>query len=153
RMAGRDPFTKKKKAPEKIGDGRVGRWGRVATGGKAAQTSVMPEVSPVVPSPSAVHPWPPLTLDAWRPTRETLHMYAQIAGKVRLALAPMEPQWGQVPFYVTSRGLTTSPISYGDRTFSIAFDWVAHELAIETCDGEKRTFALGPRSVAAFYAE
>jgi hypothetical protein len=80
-------------------------------------------------------------------------MYLQIAGKVRLALSPMEPQWGQVPFYVTSRGLTTSPISYGDRTFSISFDFVAHEVDVETSDGERRTFALGPRSVAAFYAE
>jgi hypothetical protein len=80
-------------------------------------------------------------------------MYTQIAGKVRLALSPMEPQWGQVPFYVTSRGLTTSPIAIGERTFSISFDFVAHEVDVETSDGERRTFALGPRSVAAFYAE
>src|SRR6185503_17405546 len=98
------------------------QWGR-------AHTSVMStEVSSVAPSPSSVETWPALPLDRWRPTRETLHMYAQIAGKVRLALSPMEPQWGQVPFYVTARGLTTSPIPYGDRTFSIAFDFVAHEL-------------------------
>jgi hypothetical protein len=108
---------------------------------------------PTAPGPSVANPWPPLPLEAWRPTRDTIHMYAQIVGKVRLALAPMEPQWGQVPLYLTSRGLTTSPMSYRGSTFSIAFDWVAHELAIETSEGEKRTFALTSRSVAAFYAE
>jgi hypothetical protein len=143
----------KKEKPAEKTDAGIGRGDRVATGCGAAQTSVMSDPLPIVSSSSAADAWPSLPLDAWKPTRETLHMYAQIAGKVRLALAPMEPQWGQAPLYVTSRGLTTSPISYGDRTFSIAFDWVAHELAIETNDGEKRAFALAPRSVAAFYAE
>ena len=54
--------------------------------------------------------WPELPYEAWLPTRETLHMYMQIVGKVRLTLSPMEPQWGQVPLYVTARGLNTSPI-------------------------------------------
>jgi hypothetical protein len=97
--------------------------------------------------------WPPLPLDGWKQTRDTVHMYAQIVGKVRLALAPMEPQWAQVPLYVTARGLTTSPIPYQGRAFAIAFDLVAHELDIEVSDGERRTFALGPRAVAAFYEE
>lgn len=97
--------------------------------------------------------WPPLPLDAWKETRDTLHMYTQVVGKVRLALAPMEPQWAQVPLYVTARGLSTSPIAHGDRTFSIDFDLVAHELDVSVSDGERRAFALGPRPVAAFYEE
>jgi hypothetical protein len=96
--------------------------------------------------------WPALPLDAWRPTRDTLHMYAQVVGKLKLALLPMEPQWGQVPFYVTSRGLTTSPLPYGSRTFSVTFDLIAHELDIATSAGERRTFGLGG-SVAEFYFE
>lgn len=120
----------------------------------AAQTSVMStDVPAAPPGTRSVEPWPPLPLEAWKPTRETLHMYAQIPGKVRLALSPMEPQWGQVPLYVTSRGLTTSPIEYGYRTFSIVFDFIVHELVIETSDGARRTLALGPRSVADFYAD
>ena len=59
--------------------------------------------------------WPELPYEAWRDTRDTLHMYLQIIGKVRLALAPMEPQWGQVPLYVTARGLHTSPIPHPER--------------------------------------
>jgi hypothetical protein len=80
-------------------------------------------------------------------------MFTQVVGKVRLALAPMEPQWAQVPLYVTSRGLTTSPMAYGGRTVSISLDLVAHELDIETGEGERRAFPLGHRTVAAFYDE
>src|SRR5262249_26020745 len=96
--------------------------------------------------------WPDLSLSSWAATRDTLHMYTQVVGKVRLALSPMEPQWGQVPLYVTARGLTTSPISYLGRSFAITFDLIAHELDIELADGETRTFSLG-QSVAAFYEE
>ena len=68
--------------------------------------------------------WPSLPLDAWRDTYATLHLWTQIIGKVRLALAPMINHWWQVTFYVTSRGLTTSPIPHGDRTFDVTFDFV-----------------------------
>jgi Family of unknown function (DUF5996) len=97
--------------------------------------------------------WPHLPLDAWEPTRATLHMWTQIVGKIRLALAPAINHWWHVPLYVTCRGLTTSPIPYGARTFQIDFDFIDHRLSIATCDGEHDAFALEPRSVADFYAE
>src|SRR5881275_1403078 len=66
--------------------------------------------------------WPALPLDAWEPTRATLHMWTQIVGKVRLALSPYMNHWWQVPLYVTARGLTTSPIPYDGETFEIVGD-------------------------------
>ena len=65
--------------------------------------------------------WPALPFDAWQPTCTTLHLYTQIPGKIRLKLAPREPQWLSVPYYVTSRGMTTSPMPYEERTFEIAY--------------------------------
>ena len=97
--------------------------------------------------------WPSLPLDAWRDTYATLHMWTQIIGKVRLALAPMINHWWQVTLYVTSRGLTTSPMPYGTRTFQIEFDFLDHHLRVETSDGDRRSFTLAPRSVAEFYSE
>lgn len=97
--------------------------------------------------------WPALPLSAWKDTKDTLHMYAQLVGKVRLALSPAEPEWAHVTLYVTSRGLTTTPIPDAGRTFQIDFDFISHELVISTSDGETRTLALKPRTVAAFYAE
>ncbi len=97
--------------------------------------------------------WPSLPLEAWRNTYETLHMWTQIVGKVRLALAPLVNHWWQVPLYVTARGLTTSPIPYGTRTFQIDFDFLTHELRIETGEGSRRQIALAPRTVADFYRE
>ena len=73
--------------------------------------------------------WPALPLDAWRDTRDTLHMWTQIVGKIRLALTPLVNHWWNVPLYVTARGLTTSPIPYGDRVFEIEFDFIEHQLA------------------------
>src|SRR5205807_10104304 len=81
------------------------------------------------------------------------HMYAQVAGKIRLALAPMEPQWAQVPLYVTARGLTTTPIPYGDEIFEVRFDFIDHTLSISASDGSARLLPLIPRPVAAFYQE
>jgi len=97
--------------------------------------------------------WPSLPLEAWRDTYATLHMWTQVIGKIRLALAPMVSHWWQVTLYVTPRGLTTSPIPYGTRLFQIDFDFLDHKLLIQTADGETRTLALGPRSVADFYRE
>jgi uncharacterized protein DUF5996 len=94
--------------------------------------------------------WPRLPYDEWRPTRDTLHMYMQVVGKLRLALSPFEPQWGHVPFYVTARGLTTSPLPSGPRTFDVEFDLVGHELVFRTCDGTVERRPLGG-DVADFY--
>jgi hypothetical protein len=95
--------------------------------------------------------WPALPLAAWRETYETLHMWTQIVGKVRLELAPwINHSWG-VPLYVTARGLTTSPIPYQHTTFAVDFDFVNHHLRVATSGGIERAFALSPMSVADFY--
>jgi hypothetical protein len=94
--------------------------------------------------------WPPLPLDEWQDTYATLHMYTQVVGKVRLALAPPMNQWWQVPLYLSARGLTTSPIPYRGRTFEMEFDFFAHRLRIRTSDGEERSVELGP-AVRGFY--
>jgi hypothetical protein len=95
--------------------------------------------------------WPSLPLGDWEDTYATLHMWTQVIGKIRLALAPLINHWWQVPLYVTARGLTTSPIPYGTRTFQIDFDFLAHELHIDTSSGGQRSFPLAPRSVADTY--
>src|SRR2546421_6383583 len=95
--------------------------------------------------------WPSLPLDAWRDTRETLHMWMQVVGKVRLAEAPHVNHWWQVPLYVNARGLTTSPVPHGDRIFQVDFDFVAHKLLIETNDGDSRTMRLAPGTAADCY--
>jgi hypothetical protein len=97
--------------------------------------------------------WPELPLDGWRDTYATLHMWTQIVGKTRLQFAPRENHWWQVAQYVTSRGLTTSPIPYRDRTFEIEFDFVDHQLSVKTSDGATAALPLVPRSVAEFYRE
>ena len=97
--------------------------------------------------------WPNLPVTAWDETRATLHMWTQIIGKIRLAQAPMINHWWQVPLYVTSRGLTTSPMPHGARTFQIDLDFVEHGLRISVDDGRQETLVLQPRSVADFYAE
>jgi len=97
--------------------------------------------------------WPALPLEAWEPTRATLHMWTQIVGKVRLALSPYMNHWWQVPLYVSARGLTTSPIPYDGGTFEILFDFIDHDLLIWKCDGTTRKVRLAPKSVADFYAE
>ena len=105
------------------------------------------------PSPSRTEDWPSLPVTEWEETRATLHMWTQIIGKIRLAQAPMINHWWQVPLYVTGRGLTTSPIPYGARTFQIDLDFIDHVLQISVDDGRRDGFALEPRSVAEFYTE
>ncbi|HEY8794586.1 MAG TPA: DUF5996 family protein [Gemmatimonadaceae bacterium] len=95
--------------------------------------------------------WPPLPLREWSATRDTLHMWTQIVGKTRLALAPMVNHWWQVPLYVSARGLTTSWIPYGTSGFSVEFDFIDHKLEIQHDDGRTWSMALAPRSVADFY--
>jgi Family of unknown function (DUF5996) len=97
--------------------------------------------------------WPSLPLAAWDDTRATLHLWTQVVGKIRLAQAPMTNHWWQVTLYVTSRGLTTSPIPYGRRSFQIDFDFIDHHLRIDTSEGRTELFALTSCSVAEFYAE
>jgi hypothetical protein len=106
--------------------------------------------------PNAVdHPecWPALPLDSWQETRATLHMGMQIIGKVRMALTPLVNHWWNVPLYVTATGLTTSRIPYGDISFELWFDFLRHQLCLETSNGLLRTLPLAPRSVADFYRE
>jgi len=97
--------------------------------------------------------WPPLPLADWQPTYETLHMWTQIVGKTRLALAPMQNHWWQVTLYPTARGLTTGAMPCGGRTVDVTFDFLAHTLDVRTSDDRSRTLPLAPRSVADFYAE
>ena len=96
--------------------------------------------------------WPDLPLAAWRETYETLHLFTQIVGKVRLAQSPWVNHSWHVTLYVTARGLTTSPIPYGVRTFQIEFDFVDHRLQVLASDGATGGFPLQPQSVAAFYS-
>jgi len=97
------------------------------------------------------NPWPDLPFAEWQDTAVTLHMWNQNIGKVRLTLSPWTNQSWHVTLYVTSRGLTTSPIPHGTRTFEINFDFIDHQLRIDTSDGERRLIELKPRSVADFY--
>ena len=95
--------------------------------------------------------WPALPYAEWKDTCETLHMWMQIVGKVRLALAPRVNHWWEVPLYVSARGLTTSAIPYGAGIFEMEFDFIEHVLRIETSTGETEVLDLEPRSVANFY--
>jgi hypothetical protein len=96
--------------------------------------------------------WPSIPLRQWQDTRETLHLWTQVVGKVRLALSPHLNHWWEVPLYVNARGLTTSAIPYQSANFEVQFDFIDHKLEILT-SGERRTLPLAPRSVAAFYAD
>jgi hypothetical protein len=97
--------------------------------------------------------WPSLNFDDWGATAATLHMWTQIVGKIRLTLTPWINHSWHVTLYVTSRGLTTSPIPHGLRTFEIRFDFIDHELRILSSNGEIRILKLHPQSVAKFYGE
>lgn len=96
--------------------------------------------------------WPALPYEEWRKTRDTLHMYTQVVGKLRLALSPFEPQWGHVPLYVTARGVTTSDMPIGDRTMDAEFDLIGHQLVFRTSDGAFERRQLGG-AVADFHAD
>ena len=109
--------------------------------------------APATIDAGAGDPWPSLALAGWRDTYATLHLWTQIVGKTRLALTPLVNHWWNVTLYVSSHGLTTSPIPCAWRTFEVEFDFLAHVLEIRTSNGAIRTLALAPRSVADFYAE
>src|SRR5437588_1822668 len=97
--------------------------------------------------------WPALPLDAWRDTRDTLHMWTQIVGKVRLALMPVINHWWEVPLYVSVRGLTTSPVPYSGGIFEVELDFRTHQVVITTTSGQAKSIPLARRSVADFYRE
>ena len=96
--------------------------------------------------------WPELPLEAWSETCDTLHLWTQIAGKVRLATTPLVNHWWNVTFFVTSRGLVAPSNCYAGRSFDMVFDFVDHELRIVTSGGRRESLALRPMSVADFYA-
>lgn len=97
--------------------------------------------------------WPALPLSAWADTYATLHMWTQIVGKARLALSPRVNHWWEVPLYVNSRGLTTSPIPYGGGIFEVQFDFIEHKLDVSTSLGEIKSIRLQSRTVADFEME
>jgi hypothetical protein len=97
--------------------------------------------------------WPALPYEAWRDSCQTLHMWTQIVGKVRMELSPFLNHWWHVTFYVTPRGLTTSSIPSQGGIFDVTFDFVEHTLSIRTSEGSTRALPLIPQSVAAFYRE
>src|SRR6266704_5225071 len=101
----------------------------------------------------ATESWPALPYEAWKETLDTLHMWTQIVGKVRMELSPFVNHWWHVTLYVTPRGLTTSSIPYQGSTFAVTFDFIDHNLFILTSDGTTKALPLIPRSVAAFYRE
>lgn len=97
--------------------------------------------------------WPPLPFDDWRDTCETLHMWMEIIGKVKLALCSFLNEWWEVSFFVSARGLTTSTIPYDAGVFEITVDFIDHNLLIQRSDGSSKQLRLRPQSVADFYAE
>ena len=97
--------------------------------------------------------WPPLPLEAWADTRETLHMWTQIVGKLNVELAPFQNQLWHTALSLTTRGLTTRPLPFGGSVFQVDFDFIDHNLAIVTGEGARKLIPLYPRSVAHFYDE
>jgi hypothetical protein len=102
-------------------------------------------------TPSTNVAWPSLRLSEWTDTKDTLHMWTQIVGKVRLALTPHVNHWWNVTLYVTARGLTTSAMPYRGGTVEMSFDFIDEVMRVETSDGAVEEVALRPRSVADFY--
>lgn len=96
--------------------------------------------------------WPALTVDSWADTRETLHMWLQIVGKIQLVSTPLVNHWWNVAYTVSARGLRTGLMHSGHHGFDAEFDFVDHRLVLRTTDGRSRSVALEPRTVADFYA-
>ena len=94
---------------------------------------------------------PALPFESWKDTVATLHMWAQIVGKVRLKLCPLVNHWWNVPFYITARGMTTSVMPYEERDIEVQFDFIEHKILIETSEGRVVAMAMAPQSVADFY--
>ncbi|HTW32876.1 MAG TPA: DUF5996 family protein [Candidatus Sulfotelmatobacter sp.] len=96
---------------------------------------------------------PALPLNRWKDTLATLHMWTQVVGKVRLELCPLVNHFWNVPSYLTARGMTTSAMPYSKGSVEVRFDFIEHELLIETSSGQVSTIALKPKSVSEFYRE
>src|SRR5271169_2324732 len=97
--------------------------------------------------------WPELNWQDWSKTGETLHMWTQIVGKTRLALAPLQAHWWNVPLYVSARGLSTSAMPYGAELLEIEFDFVSHDLRFRLSDGSSLSKPLRSQTVADFYRD
>jgi hypothetical protein len=97
--------------------------------------------------------WPALPYESWVDTKNTLHRWTQVVGKIRMTLTPLVNHWWNVPLYVTARGLTTSEIPYGDRWFDMEFDFIAHVLRVRVSDGAEHDIPLAARSVADLHDE
>src|SRR5215831_2410528 len=95
--------------------------------------------------------WPPLPLDGWQDTYATLHLWTQIVGKIALASTPRMNHYWNVAFQITARGLATPLLRTVDRTFTILFDFVDHQLVIQSSTGKTESIPLQPRTVAEFY--
>ena len=103
---------------------------------------------------SGLKAWPELPYDSWKPTKETFHRYAQIVGKVRMALTPPRNHWWHVTLYVTERGLTTGPMPYEGRDVTVELDLLEHHARVRTSDGSEAGFPLAHRPACAdFYTE
>jgi len=109
--------------------------------------------TPATPNLPKERAWPALPLAEWAATRDTLHMWTQLVGKLRLALSPRVNHWWEVPLYVSPRGLTTSAIPYPRGVFEVEFDFLAHVLRFTTSAAETTNIVLAPRSVADFSVE
>ena len=106
-----------------------------------------------MPPPSDAAHWPELPFAAWKDTCETLHLWTQVIGKVRLALTPWLNHSWHVILHVTARGLGTPPIAANGRALTIEFDFIDHVLWFRTSDGHVRQLMLRPMAVAEFYAD
>ena len=115
------------------------------------ENSVVPGASRKLPNRSKSTDWPDLPFAGLRETCTTLHLWVQVVGKIRLVCTPWTNHSWHVPLYVTTRGLTTSPVPYGARSFEIDFDLLEHQLRIRTSDGAARAIPLAPRPVAEFF--
>jgi hypothetical protein len=111
------------------------------------------ETTPLASNPWPELRWPELRWEDWSATADTLHLWTQIIGKVRLALSPLQAHWWNVPFYVSARGLNTSAMPYGAEFLEIEFDFVNHQLLFRTSTGLNAYTPLRAQSVADFYAE
>jgi hypothetical protein len=116
----------------------------------ADKTKATPENTPSLVLTDA---WPTLPWTEWQDTVTTLQLWLQIVGKIRMALAPKTNHWWHVTLYPTSRGLTTSPMPYGQRFIQIDFDFLSHQLLFQTSEGRQENLALKPMSVAEFYSQ
>ena len=98
--------------------------------------------------------WPAMPIDGWADTRDTLHLYLQVIGKIRIANEPLTNHWWNSTLYLTARGLTTSLMTHpSGNAFQIDLDLIEHQLLVDTAEGQRRTLPLRPRSVAEFHAE